>query len=382
MNMKFSILLFALASCLSFAVAAGGPADQEPVASASRGQEASDALGMVKKAFEPFPGGLLWSEIVRQEDGSPMVDVADDGSVKVKVRISVKASQYREWTKDLMQKLDAVSTTYEDDNVPCVLVNPAMSSSTANSPDVGNLPPEYAAMAAQAAQRGGMGMGYAAPYPVHPLAQMEMEAGNPPSISLRLDELRAPVHGGGRRLTLRVIRPGQDAVWKGKTGDIALRARIYTLDGEKGERVRRFILDAMKSRDSNKAKPDGTAQKRTAPLFVNPSGNGKVVLSVSLYADKAALAQKTVYPSCHRPSREEAQDAEMSGYEMIYPLSVSAVATSRMWQHPDEIVISPFLVSDAVHCYQAWEDWVPVGTLTEADLKRVTDIRTEAFFRP
>jgi hypothetical protein len=390
--MKRSVFLFAAFAGLVLPATAA-PAATAKADAVSRLEEATNALAMVQKAFEPFPGDLLRSEVLRNEDGSPMVEVGENGSVKVKVRIAVDPALYREWTKGLMQKLDAVSTTYEDGTVPCVLVNSAASLALASMPGMGaDLPPEYAAMAAQAVQMGGGmggGMGYAAAMPVHPLAQMELAgmenaAADPPSISFKQN----PARGNKGRFVLRVVRPGQDAVWKGKPGDVELRARVYTfgegqsdsLSAFKADRIRRFILDAMQSPGRKAGSETGPA--KADPRLVNPSGNGKVVLSVSILAGKEVLAKKALYPSNHRPSREEIQDAKSTGTKpLVYPLSVSAVAPSGMWRNPDEVVISPFLLSDSAHCYQAWEDWVSVGVLSDADLERVTDIRSKVFFR-
>lgn len=395
--MKTSVFLFAaFAGLVLPAAAAPSQAAGNRADVGSRIEEATNALAMVQKAFKPFPGDLLRSEVLRNEDGSPMVEVGDDGSVKVKVRIAVDPALYREWTKGLMQKLDAVSTTYEDETVPCVLINSAASLAMSSMPGMGaDLPPEYAAMAAQAAQMGGGmggGMGYGAPGPVHPLAQMAMEekedaADQPPSISFHRDELRDPAAPKGAWFVLRVIRPGQDAVWKRKPGDIGLRARVYTFGEEssdtlasfKADRIRRFILDAMKSPGKKAGKETGPSKADSR--LVNPSGNGKVVLSISILAGEEVLAKKALCPSNHRPSREEILDAKSTGTSLVYPLSVSAVAPSGMWRNPREIVISPFLLSDSAHCYQAWEDWVPVGKLSDADLERVTDIRSKVFFR-
>ena len=146
--MKTSVFLFAaFAGLVLPAAAAPSQAAGTRADVGSRIEEATNALAMVQKAFKPFPGDLLRSEVLRNEDGSPMVEVGDDGSVKVKVRIAVDPALYREWTKGLMQKLDAVSTTYEDETVPCVLINSAASLAMSSMPGMGaDLPPEYAAM--------------------------------------------------------------------------------------------------------------------------------------------------------------------------------------------------------------------------------------------
>lgn len=369
-----------------------------------RARETADALAMVEKAFEPFPGGLLWSEVLRNEDGSPMVEVGEDGSVKVKVRIAVKQSQYREWTKDVMQKLDAVSTTYEDGATDCSLVRQGAFFGAGGMPDMGdNLPPEYAAMAAQMAQMGG-GMGMEMGGVVHPLAQMEMaaHAGEPPSLSFVQSELRGPASRKTGELTLRLVRPGQDAVWKGNPGDVSLRTRIYTFDGEKADKIRRLIHDAMKltseveqknlSMQRAQERADREAEteldmrgravsrnperrlarpERAAPAPGAHRDGGSLVLSVSVLSGKAVLAKKDI-----RPTNHQSQEGEME-----YPLSVSLVSLSGMWGAANDLVISPFLVMDSAHCYQAWEDWVPVGTLSDADLEQVTDIQSSVSFR-
>lgn len=381
--MKTSFLLSAALVGLAFPAAA---VDSTSTALMDVGgsciEEATNALAMVRKAFEPFPGDLLKSEVVRNDDGSPMVDVGEDGSVKVKVRIAVQPSLYREWTKDLMQKLDAVSTTYEDETLTCTLINPAASMGIAAMPDMGSgLPPEYAAMAAQAAQMGGgMGMGYAAAMPVNPLMQTELEQGAgdgaPPLLMLRQDELGGPASTDKGRLTLRVVRPGQDAVWKGNPGDVNLRARVYTfIDGQademaafKADLIRRFIHEAMKL--SSEADRGTAAQKQLTLQHAKRSG-GSIALSVSILSGKDVLARKDL-----RPTNHQSQEGEMT-----YPLSVSAVSLSGMWGAANDIVISPFLILDSAHCYQAWEDWVPVGVLSDADLERGTDIRSEVSFQ-
>ena len=94
-------------------------------AAESQKEEEKSALSMIKKAFAKFPGGLLKSEVCRNDDGSPMVDVGEDGSVKVRVRIEVNPTEYRQWSKNLMPKLDAISTSYEDETVPVRLCNTA-----------------------------------------------------------------------------------------------------------------------------------------------------------------------------------------------------------------------------------------------------------------
>ena len=324
-----------------------------------------------------------------------MVDVGEDGSVKVKVRLGVKPSLYREWTKGLMQKLDAVSTTYEDVAEPCTLINPAASMAMGGMPNAGarpGLPPEYAAMAAQVAEMGygaGAGMDYGRSMPLHPFAQMDVErASGRPSISFSRDEfesasaerMRRPDGRDPGKFTLRVIRPGQDAVWKRNPGDVELRTRVYTLEGDKAVLVRRFISDAMKTLGNKTEKKDASPKaSETGPGLVNPSGIGSVVLSVSIFADKDVLAQTTMYPSNHEMTQEERMDEDASS--IVYPLSVAAFSTSHAWERADKIVICPFLISDSAHCYQDWEDWVSVGVLSEADLDRVTDIRTKVFFR-
>lgn len=355
--MKTSFLLSAALVGLAFPAAA---VDSTSTAlmdvGGSRIEEATNALAMVRKAFEPFPGDLLKSEVVRNDDGSPMVDVGEDGSVKVKVRIAVQPSLYREWTKDLMQKLDAVSTTYEDGTLTCTLINPA------------------------ASMGGGMGMGYAAAMPVNPLMQTELEQGAgdgaPPLLMLRQDELGGPASTDKGRLTLRVVRPGQDAVWKGNSGDVNLRARVYTfINGQadpmaasKADLIRCFIHEAMKL--SSEADRGTAAQKQPTLQHAKRSG-GSIALSVSILSGKDVLARKEFRPTNH-PSQEG---------EMSYPLSVSAVSLSGNWGAANDIVISPFLVLDSAHCYQAWEDWVPVGVLSDAELEGVTDIRSEVSFQ-
>ena len=105
------------------------------------------------------------------------------------------------------------------------------------------------------------------------------------------------------------------------------------------------------------------------------------MLKVSVLSGKKVLAEKTMHPSNHVPSQMEALDAADSGIEITYPLAVSLVSLSGMLVTANDLVISPFLATDSAHCYQSWEDWVLVGKLSDADLERVTDIRSKVFFR-
>ena len=97
-------------------------------------------------------------------------------------------------------------------------------------------------------------------------------------------------------------------------------------------------------------------------------------------AGKKTLLRKEWVPDNHRPSSFERQDFEDDEIEIVHPLSVSLVSLSGTMGTANDLVISPFLVMDSAHCYRAWEEWVPVGTLSDADLESVTDIRSSVTF--
>ena len=84
---------------------------------ASKAQEAEDAAAMAEKAFEGFPDALVVAEPCRGEDGDPEIDVDANGLVKAKIRIGIDPDAWREWTKDLMQKFDALAVSCEDETV-------------------------------------------------------------------------------------------------------------------------------------------------------------------------------------------------------------------------------------------------------------------------
>ena len=82
---------------------------------ASRQQEAEDAAAIVKAAFEGFPKNVVRFEVCRNDDGTPAVAVSDaDGTVTVEAELGIDREAWKEWSRNLVSKLERVARKTED----------------------------------------------------------------------------------------------------------------------------------------------------------------------------------------------------------------------------------------------------------------------------